>query len=118
VLQFDDVMNQQRETDLPSAPRGAGGDSISSHIDGLRESLIADALERLAVNARTIPPGMSGVAEYLERICLKPATSRLHSVRSSAATATIPAGADRAQRRFLPRTGEDDLRNRHRHARV
>jgi len=73
VLQFDDVMNQQRELIYRQRREVLEGDSISSHIDGLRESLIADALERLAVNAQDDTTwDVPGVAEYLERICLKP----------------------------------------------
>ncbi len=73
VLQFDDVMNQQRELIYRQRREVLEGDNISSHIDGLRDSLIADALERLAVNAQDETTwDIPGIEEYLEHICLKP----------------------------------------------
>ena len=72
VLQFDDVMNQQRELIYRQRREVLEGDDIMSHILGLRESLISEAVDHLAANEQDETTwDIPGIAEYLERICLK-----------------------------------------------
>ena len=72
VLQFDDVMNQQRELIYRQRREVLEGDDIMSHILGLRESLIGEAVDHLAANEQDETTwDIPGIAEYLERICLK-----------------------------------------------
>ncbi len=72
VLQFDDVMNQQRELIYRQRREVLEGDDIMSHILGLRESLIGESVDHLAANEQDETTwDIPGIAEYLERICLK-----------------------------------------------
>ncbi len=73
VLQFDDVMNQQRELIYRQRREVLEGDDIMGHIAGLRESLIGESVDHLAANEQDETTwDIHGIAEYLERICLKP----------------------------------------------
>ncbi len=72
VLQYDDVMNQQRELIYRQRREVLEGDNIKSRIDDMRETLIEDAVKRLVVNeVDDTTWDVPGVAEYLERLCLK-----------------------------------------------
>jgi len=73
VLQFDDVMNQQRELIYRQRREVLEGDDIMDQIAGLRESLIGEAVDRMAANEQDESTwDIAGLAEYLEHICLKP----------------------------------------------
>jgi preprotein translocase subunit SecA len=73
VLQFDDVMNQQRELIYRQRREVLEGDNIMDQIAGLRESLIGEAVDRMAANEQDESTwDIAGLAEYLEHICLKP----------------------------------------------
>jgi len=73
VLQYDDVMNQQRELIYRQRREVLQGDDIKARIDDMRETLIEDALKRLVVNEQDDTTwDIPGIAEYLDRICTKP----------------------------------------------
>jgi len=73
VLQFDDVMNLQREKIYSQRREVLEGDNIKDQIDGFREALIGDVLTRLVTNEQDDATwDIAGIAEYLEHICQKP----------------------------------------------
>ena len=73
VLQFDDVMNLQREKIYSQRREVLEGDNIKDQIDGFREALIGDVLARLVTNEQDDTTwDVAGIAEYLEHICQKP----------------------------------------------
>jgi preprotein translocase subunit SecA len=77
VLQFDDVMNQQRELIYAQRREVLEGDNIKSRISDMRETLIEELLNRLV--AREDDPStwdIAGIDEYLERICLRPGDAK------------------------------------------
>ena len=73
VLEYDDVMNQQRELIYRQRREVLQGGEIKERIDDMRETLIEDVLKRLVVNEQDDTTwDIPGIAEYLEHICLKP----------------------------------------------
>ncbi len=73
VLQFDDVMNQQRELIYRQRREVLQGDDIKTRIDDMRDTLIEDALKRLVVNEQDDTTwDIPGIAEYLDHVCMKP----------------------------------------------
>jgi preprotein translocase subunit SecA len=73
VLQFDDVMNLQREKIYGQRREVLEGDNIKEQIGGFREALIGDVLTRLVTNEQDDSTwDVAGIAEYLEHVCVKP----------------------------------------------
>ena len=73
VLEYDDVMNQQRELIYRQRREVLQGGEIKQRIDDMRETLIEDVLKRLVVSEQDDTTwDIPGIAEYLEHICLKP----------------------------------------------
>ncbi|MBQ6716148.1 MAG: preprotein translocase subunit SecA, partial [Clostridia bacterium] len=72
VLQYDDVMNQQRNLIYEQRREVLEGGDMKKRIDDMRETLITEAVERhIAENAPHADWDVKGLAEYLERICLR-----------------------------------------------
>ncbi len=72
VLQYDDVMNQQRNLIYEQRREVLEGGDMKKRIDDMRETLITEAVERhIAENAPHADWDIKGLAEYLERICLR-----------------------------------------------
>ena len=77
VLQYDDVMNQQRELIYRQRREVLEGDDIKTRIDDMRDTLIEDVVKRLVANeVDDTTWDVPGIAEYLERICLKQGDSK------------------------------------------
>ncbi|MBR3929610.1 MAG: preprotein translocase subunit SecA [Clostridia bacterium] len=73
VLQYDDVMNQQRNLIYEQRREVLEGGDMKKRIDDMRETLISEAVERhIAENAPYADWDVKGLSEYLERICLRP----------------------------------------------
>jgi len=72
VLQYDDVMNQQRNLIYEQRREVLEGGDMKKRIDDMRETLITEAVERhIAENAPYADWDVKGLSEYLERICLR-----------------------------------------------
>ncbi|MGI6173289.1 MAG: preprotein translocase subunit SecA [Christensenellales bacterium] len=72
VLQFDDVMNQQRETIYGQRRSVLEGEDVGQQIASMREALIKEAVDRCCVGDDGETWDIKALSEYLERICLKP----------------------------------------------
>ena len=73
VLQFDDVMNQQREVIYAQRREVLEGGDMAKRIADMRETLITEAVDRCVSNeADEDTWAMDELAEYLEKICLRP----------------------------------------------
>ena len=71
VLQYDDVMNQQRNLIYEQRREVLEGGDMKKRIADMRETLITEAVERhIAENAPYADWDVKGLSEYLERICL------------------------------------------------
>ncbi len=75
VLQFDDVMNQQREVIYGQRREVLEGDDLKERIAQMRETIIQEAVARCVADESDegtwdIPE----LSKYLERICLRPGT--------------------------------------------
>ncbi len=71
VLQYDDVMNQQRNLIYEQRREVLEGGDMKKRIDDMRETLITEAVQRhIAENAPYADWDVKGLSEYLERICL------------------------------------------------
>ena len=72
VLQYDDVMNQQRNLIYEQRREVLEGGDMKKRIDDMRETLLAEAVDRhIADNAPRADWDIKGLGEYLERICLE-----------------------------------------------
>ena len=73
VLQYDDVMNQQREVIYAQRREVLEGTDMLSRISEMRKTLIDEAVDRLT-NGSANPEewNIEELADYLEHICLKP----------------------------------------------
>ncbi len=72
VLQYDDVMNQQRNLIYEQRREVLEGGDMKKRIGDMRETLITEAVERhIAENAPYADWDIKGLSEYLERICLR-----------------------------------------------
>ena len=72
VLQYDDVMNQQRNLIYEQRREVLEGGDMKKRINDMRETLITEAVERhIAENAPYADWDIKGLSEYLERILLR-----------------------------------------------
>ena len=69
VLQYDDVMNQQRTVIYGQRLQVLRGEDMRSVISGFADALIQDAVKRFCAGDRA-EWDVKGLAEYLERLCL------------------------------------------------
>ena len=77
VLQYDDVMNQQRNIIYAQRREVLEGGDMKKRVDDMREALIEEAVKRhVAENAALEDWDIAGLSEYLERVCLIPGTVR------------------------------------------
>ena len=77
VLQFDDVMNQQREVIYAQRRQVLEGEDIHAQIDAMREKLITETVSRCVGNESEADTwDIPAISEQLERICLRPGTVR------------------------------------------
>ncbi|MEF9972467.1 MAG: preprotein translocase subunit SecA [Clostridia bacterium] len=75
VLQFDDVMNQQREIIYGQRREVLEGGDMEGRVDDMRATLIGEAVARCVVNEQDEDSwDIPELSEFLERICLKPGT--------------------------------------------
>ncbi|MEG2621707.1 MAG: preprotein translocase subunit SecA, partial [Clostridia bacterium] len=73
VLQFDDVMNQQREIIYGQRREVLEGGDMEGRVDDMRATLIGEAVARCVVNEQDEDSwDIPELSEFLERICLKP----------------------------------------------
>ena len=73
VLQFDDVMNQQREIIYAQRRSVLEGNDVRASIGDMREAIIQGALKAHAAQENDPDTWeMAGLTEYLEHICLAP----------------------------------------------
>ena len=71
VLQYDDVMNQQREIIYGQRREVLQGSDMHQSIMQMRDTLIEEAVKRhIAEDARISDWDLTGLAEYLERVCM------------------------------------------------
>ncbi|MDO4357726.1 MAG: preprotein translocase subunit SecA [Clostridia bacterium] len=71
VLQYDDVMNQQREIIYGQRRQVLEGSDMHGAIMEMRDTLVEEAVKRhISDDARVSDWDLSGLAEYLERVCL------------------------------------------------
>ena len=71
VLQYDDVMNQQREVIYGQRREVLEGADMHSKIIEMRDSLIDEALARhLGDDAEAAHWDLNGLSEYLEKLCM------------------------------------------------
>ena len=71
VLQYDDVMNQQREIIYGQRREVLEGGDMHDRIIEMRDTLIEEAVKRhISEDARVSDWDLGGLAEYLERVCL------------------------------------------------
>ena len=71
VLQYDDVMNQQREVIYGQRREVLEGADMHSKIMEMRDSLIDEALARhLGDDAEAAHWDLNGLSEYLEKLCM------------------------------------------------
>ncbi len=81
VLQYDDVMNLQRETIYGQRVRVLEGQNMREHILNMAHAMITDATQMHTGNSGNegdVEWDIAGLAEYLEHICLKPGTLAAH----------------------------------------
>ena len=74
VLQFDDVMNQQREVIYSQRREVLMGSDMREHVKNMRHALVEDAVTQFCAGDNEGDWDMKGLAQYLEHICLKPDT--------------------------------------------
>ena len=71
VLQYDDVMNQQREIIYGQRRDVLQGSDMRASIMQMRDTLIEEAVARhIAADAKAEDWDLRGLAEYLEHVCL------------------------------------------------
>ena len=71
VLQYDDVMNQQREVIYAQRREVLEGEDVHGQIVEMREKLISEAVLRHVANEADLPTwDVAGLSEYLEGLCL------------------------------------------------
>ncbi len=75
VLKFDDVMNKQREVIYSQRREVLEGGDMKARIAGMRDTLIQEAVARcVADEGDEATWDVAGLADYLEKICLRPGT--------------------------------------------
>ena len=80
VLQYDDVMNQQREIIYGQRREVLEGEDMHARIMEMRDTLIAEAVDRhCGDDVSRKDWDITGLAEYLERLCIdRGATQKLY----------------------------------------
>ena len=72
VLQYDDVMNQQREIIYGQRREVLEGENMHDKIMDMRHTLITDAVNRcIAEDASVADWDIEGLSEYLEHLCIE-----------------------------------------------
>ncbi|MEA5067352.1 MAG: SEC-C metal-binding domain-containing protein, partial [Christensenellaceae bacterium] len=72
VLQYDDVMNQQRTVIYAQRREVLEGEDMAARVAEMRRALIAESVQRLTNGSSNVHEWNIGeLAEYLEHICLK-----------------------------------------------
>ncbi len=74
VLQFDDVMNQQREIIYGQRRQVLRGENMREVIRGMEDSLIDEAVPRFCNTDDGRERDIAGLTDYLERLCVKSGT--------------------------------------------
>ena len=74
VLQYDDVMNQQREIMYGQRRQILMGEDMRGYIIQMVRELITDTLEKYCEGDELTPDSLKEIADHLERVCLKRAT--------------------------------------------
>ena len=74
VLQFDDVMNQQREIIYGQRRQVLRGENMREVIRGMEDSLIDEAVPRFCNTDDGRERDIAGLTDYLERLCIKGGT--------------------------------------------
>ena len=73
VLQYDDVMNQQREIIYSQRQKVLDGDSIKDNIEKMIKDFTEESVLRFAADADTPENwNVAGLLEFLESVCLLP----------------------------------------------
>ena len=74
VLQYDDVMNKQRELIYGQRRDILKGDNMRETIVGMVHAMIDSTAERNFTGDGSFDWSLDAAKEYLERLCLKPGT--------------------------------------------
>ncbi len=78
VLQYDDVMNQQREIIYSQRQQVLNGDSVKSNIQKMIRDFVEETVLRFAADENNPENwNMAAMTEFLETICLKPGQFKL-----------------------------------------
>ena len=72
VLQFDDVMNQQREVIYSQRREVLMGGDMRQHVTNMRHALLEEAVTQFCAGDNDGDWDLKGLAAYLEALCLKP----------------------------------------------
>ena len=70
VLQYDDVMNQQRNLIYDERRQVLRGEDMQKTIFSMRDALIDEEVDRRCVGASAAEWDTEGLTEYLERLCV------------------------------------------------
>ena len=70
VLQYDDVMNQQRNLIYDERRQVLRGEDMQKTIFSMRDALIDEEVDRRCVGASAAEWDAEGLTEYLERLCV------------------------------------------------
>jgi preprotein translocase subunit SecA len=71
VLQFDDVMNQQREIIYGQRRQVLEGENMHAFVENMRKTLIEEAVKRCAPDETDLDNwDIDGLSEYLEHLCI------------------------------------------------
>ena len=80
VLQYDDVMNQQRELIYKQRRQVLEGQNMRDQISGMAKEIVSDAVALHTGHGEDASEwDIAGLAEYLERVCEKPGTLASHA---------------------------------------
>ncbi len=79
VLQYDDVMNQQRGIIYGQRLQVLRGENMKTVIQDMEKSLITEAVQRYCTGENTGEWDVSGLAEYVERLCIPSGTIAANS---------------------------------------
>ncbi len=74
VLQFDDVMNQQREIIYGQRMQVLRGENMRDVIRGMEDALIDEAVGRFCAADHAADWDVNAMTDYLERLCIKHGT--------------------------------------------
>ncbi len=74
VLQYDDVMNQQREIIYGQRKQVLNGEDMRNVILSMEEKLLEDAVARFCSGDENDGWDINGLEDYLERLCLQTGT--------------------------------------------